>query len=268
MKWTREAEEAIKKVPFFVRKKVRARVEKEADGENKQVVTLAEVTLTRKRFLNNMASEVKGYQIDTCFGSGGTCPNRAVDGDLLLRRLESVLREADLLVFLKQTVTGKLKFHHEFRITLADCPNACSQPQIKDIGIIGASLPDRTDAPCTMCGACVATCAEEAISLDTDNEIPKIDFERCLACAKCVRACPTGTLVSGKQGFRILLGGKLGRHPRLATEIKGLFSEDEVVTIVKNCIDFYKKKSTNGKRFASVIHGEDLNEICGLNRNE
>ena len=30
MQWTPEAEDAIKKVPFFVRKKVRARVEKEA----------------------------------------------------------------------------------------------------------------------------------------------------------------------------------------------------------------------------------------------
>ncbi len=30
MKWTPEAEKAVKKVPFFVRKRVRARVEKEA----------------------------------------------------------------------------------------------------------------------------------------------------------------------------------------------------------------------------------------------
>jgi len=30
MKWTDEAEAALKKVPFFVRKKVRTRVEKEA----------------------------------------------------------------------------------------------------------------------------------------------------------------------------------------------------------------------------------------------
>jgi len=35
MEWTTEAEGAIKKVPFFVRKKVRARVEKEALDINK-----------------------------------------------------------------------------------------------------------------------------------------------------------------------------------------------------------------------------------------
>jgi cyclic pyranopterin phosphate synthase len=43
MKWTSEAEAAIKKVPFFVRKKVRARVEREAAAEGKAVVTIAEM---------------------------------------------------------------------------------------------------------------------------------------------------------------------------------------------------------------------------------
>jgi hypothetical protein len=38
MKWTQDAEDAIKKVPFFVRKRVRARVEKEAMTEGKKVV--------------------------------------------------------------------------------------------------------------------------------------------------------------------------------------------------------------------------------------
>ena len=41
MKWMPEAEEAIKKVPFFVRKRVRARVENEAKEGGKQAVFLA-----------------------------------------------------------------------------------------------------------------------------------------------------------------------------------------------------------------------------------
>ena len=40
MKWMKEAEEAIKKVPFFVRKKVKARVEKEAGEAGKPVVSV------------------------------------------------------------------------------------------------------------------------------------------------------------------------------------------------------------------------------------
>jgi hypothetical protein len=49
MKWTAEAEELLKKVPFFVRRKVRARVEKEAREAGIPVVSPAEVTATQKR---------------------------------------------------------------------------------------------------------------------------------------------------------------------------------------------------------------------------
>jgi hypothetical protein len=47
MKWTEEAEAAVKKVPFFVRKKVRTRVEKEAAEIGKTSVTLSDVKATQ-----------------------------------------------------------------------------------------------------------------------------------------------------------------------------------------------------------------------------
>ncbi|MGD9034014.1 MAG: PCP reductase family protein, partial [Desulfobacteraceae bacterium] len=78
MQWSAEAEAAIKKVPFFVRKRVRARVEDEAQQAGKTQVSLADVRLTQKRYLAKMSDEVKGYQLETCFGPGG-CPNRAID---------------------------------------------------------------------------------------------------------------------------------------------------------------------------------------------
>jgi hypothetical protein len=43
MKWTSEAEAAVKKVLFFVRKKVRQRVENEAAASGKKIVSLADV---------------------------------------------------------------------------------------------------------------------------------------------------------------------------------------------------------------------------------
>ncbi|GAF73980.1 putative dissimilatory sulfite reductase B (dsrB), partial [marine sediment metagenome] len=146
MKWMPEAEEAIKKVPFFVRKRVRSRVEKEAKEAGKPAVSLADVKATQTRYLNGMSSEIKGYQIETCFGPSG-CPNRAIISDQLIAQIETDVEKEDLLGFLEQSVQGDLKFHHEFRITLADCPNACSQPQIKDIGIIGACAPVVTEEP-------------------------------------------------------------------------------------------------------------------------
>ncbi len=261
MKWTSEAEEAIKKVPFFVRKRVRARVEKEAAAAGNPLVCLTDVKATQARFLANMSSEIKGYQVETCFGPGG-CPNRAIISDQLVAQIEADVQNEDLLGFLKQHVKGDLKFHHEFRITLADCPNACSQPQIKDIGIIGACAPWITDEPCSLCEACVDACKEDAIRLDTDQERPIIDNELCLKCGKCIPACPTGTLVEGKKGFRVQLGGKLGRHPQLAKELPGVYSEEQVRQIVKDCIQFYKQNSKNGQRFAQILQPDDFDEFA------
>lgn len=257
MKWAPEAEKAVKKVPFFVRKRVRARVEKEAAAEGKPVITLAEVQATQRRYLNNMESEMRGYQLDSCFGPSG-CANRAVDSTPLIPRIQTLLEEADLLGFLKQTVSGKLRFHHELRVTVADCPNACSQPQIKDIGILGACRPAVTDNDCTQCEACMDACPEDVILLADETEGPRIETTGCIACGKCVAACPTETIAAGQTGYRVQLGGKLGRHPRLATELPGIYDEDRVIRIIQDCIDFYKANSRNGKRFAELLSAADI----------
>ena len=109
MKWADAAEAAIKKVPFFVRKRVLARVEKEATAAGKHIVSLAEVKATQARFLSKMDSEIKGYQLDGCFGPGG-CPNRANPGERLFERLEALLQKENLLGFLREQVKGILNF--------------------------------------------------------------------------------------------------------------------------------------------------------------
>ncbi len=261
MDWTQEADEAVKKVPFFVRKRVRARVEKEAREAGKKVVSLTDVKTTQARYLKSMASEVKGYQVETCFGPGG-CPNRAVTSDRLLEQIESLVEKEDIRGFLKEHVAGELKFHHEFRVTLADCPNACSQPQIKDIGIIGACTPELTAEPCSQCEACVDACKEDAIHLDGDAACPRIDYTRCVNCGKCMQVCPTGTIAEGARGYRVQLGGKLGRHPQLARELPGIYSEQKVIDIVRDCIRLYKQRCRHGERLGQILSAADFDELA------
>ncbi len=252
MKWTDEAEAALKNVPFFVRKKVRARVEKEAAEENRMTVTLAEVKATQNRFLKKMDSEIKGYQVETCFGQNG-CPNRCVSGDTLVKRLETLFIEQDLLSFLKSVVKGPLKYHHEFRVGIAECPNACSQPQIRDVSIIAAMAPGVSAEACSRCRACVDVCREGSVILDERDDAPRIDVSSCVRCGACIKVCPTGTLECRESGYRVQLGGRLGRHPRLARELDGLFSKDRVVDMVAACITFYKQNSKNGERFSQLL---------------
>jgi dissimilatory sulfite reductase (desulfoviridin) alpha/beta subunit len=270
MRWTTEAETAVGKVPFFVRKRVRARVEKEAAAEGKQAVTLKEVQGTQVRVLTQQQHEIKGYQLDSCFGPSG-CPNRAVVSDDLVGRVETRLQEANLLNFLKAQVGAEMmKFHHEFRVTIADCPNACSQPQIKDVGIIGAAQPALSGAQCELCEACVDVCKEAAVALPAGAERPALDLQRCVACGQCAGVCPTGTLQTHISGYRVLIGGKLGRHPQLARELPGIYSDDQVLQVLTYCLDLYKTHSRNGSRFGQLMSEELFSQlaqkVCGMDQ--
>jgi dissimilatory sulfite reductase (desulfoviridin) alpha/beta subunit len=261
MEWTEDAEKAIKKVPIFVRKRVKERVEKEAQAEGKQRITLAEVTATQKRYLAGMESEIRGYRLETCFGANG-CPNRAGDSSRLFSRLEEILQQADILNFLKSRVKEPLKFHHEFSVTLADCPNACSQPQIRDVGIIAAAVPQIDETSCTLCEECVKVCKDQALMIEPEARAPRIVRELCLNCALCAGVCASQSIQIEKRGFRVMLGGRLGRHPRLGMPLDGLFSEDQVVNIVERCLDYYKKNSHSGERFASIVQASDLERFA------
>ncbi|MCX5883917.1 MAG: 4Fe-4S binding protein [Deltaproteobacteria bacterium] len=136
-------------------------------------------------------------------------------------------------------------------------------PRISD-GIIGACVPEITQNSCSQCEACVEACREQAISLET--ELPVIQIDRCLYCGQCIQVCPTGTLGAGTRGYRVLLGGKLGRHPRLARELSGVFSEDSVLSIVKDCISFYRRHSKGGERFAEIFTDKVFEETAATCR--
>jgi dissimilatory sulfite reductase (desulfoviridin) alpha/beta subunit len=205
-----------------------------------------------------MEDEVKGYQVESCFGPGG-CPNRATTSDGLPKELETRIERRDLKSLLKERVNGPLKMHHEFRVSISDCPNACSRPQIVDVGLIGACKPRVTEEPCTVCEACVKACKERAVYLDHDA--PIIDLEKCVYCGQCIRVCPTGTLAEGQEGYRVLVGGKLGRHPRLAEEIPGIFTSEEIPEVVERCLDLFQRHCRKGERFGEILERTGTEEL-------
>ncbi|MDH5297966.1 MAG: 4Fe-4S binding protein [Desulfobulbaceae bacterium] len=205
----------------------------------------------RKR-VGTAKEETRGFQVDSCLGPSG-CPNRVGDGDTLVARVEAALDALDLKSFLKARVKGVLKSHHRFRVSISDCPNGCSRPQIVDVGLLGACQPGLTDEPCNRCNGCVESCREQAIIL-ADGCCPLIDFTRCLACGQCLGACPTGTLAEAKRGYRILVGGKLGRHPRLGRELPGIFTADEALLVVNRCLEFYMANWCAGERFGEILN--------------
>lgn len=253
MRWTKEAEELVSRVPFFVRRRVRKRVEDEANRSGAQEVTQEHVDSCKRKFLKNMDPEVKGHQVETCFGPSG-CPNRAVADDGLAEQLEDLLIGKNLRNFLKERVRGPLKMHHEFRVSVSDCPNACSRPQIVDMGLIAGIRPRVSEEPCSGCGECVQVCREDAVMLTDHLDQPVIDYGKCVLCGQCVNACPTGTIEKDVEGYRVLIGGKLGRHPQLATELDGLYSKTDALKLVERCLEHYMGQNRNGERFGVILN--------------
>ena len=258
MKWNAAANEAISKVPFFVRWRVRKRVEEEAARCGEKEVRLEHVKTLQRRFLNQMEDEVKGYRVETCFGPTG-CPNRAMIDGNLSKKIEEDISKRNLKTFLKEKVKAALKMHHEFRVSISDCPNACSRPQIADLGLIGARSPMVADEPCSECRACVEACREKAIAVAKGR--PVLDLAKCLSCGQCITACPPGTLQEKERGYRILVGGKLGRHPRLAAEMPGIYGVEETLRMIDRCLDHYQMHCRHGERFGEILERTGISHL-------
>jgi dissimilatory sulfite reductase (desulfoviridin) alpha/beta subunit len=250
--WDGEAEKRLRRVPFFVRHRVRKKVEEEVTAAGRKLVTVADLEESKRRHLKRLSEDVKGYSLEACFGSSG-CDHAVLNSSELISRLENLLESADLLTFLRSQLGERLKLHHQLRVTLADCPNCCSQPQIKDIGIIGQAQMGVAAEECTACGECETICDEAAIEL-SDGYMIDINQELCVQCAACARVCPNGALTIAATRYRVQVGGKLGRHPQLAVELVGGLDAGQVLDLVSQIIDFYKANASRGERLGVLIN--------------
>lgn len=144
-----------------------------------------------------------------------------------------------------------IRHHHAVKIVLAGCPNACSGPQVADFGLIRACRPAREPDRCTGCGACAATCPERLITLSPDG--PVIDRTACLGCGLCVRACPHEALTLDRPGWRVMAGGRLGRHPALAVELPGHFTDAEAADALTRLLALAMSRFRPGQRLSAAI---------------
>ncbi len=260
MRWSDDALKEMSRVPFFIRKMVKKRVEEFVQQQGSTLVLTDHLEECRQRFMKDQHREVKGYQLETCFGAKN-CSNRVLGPSTLVEKLEKFFHGQALKEFLEENISGPIKLHHEFRVSVSFCPNACSRPQIVDMGIIGAVRPAWASGnECSSCGACCEECKEDAITLVEDAG-PLVDCEKCLCCGHCIRVCPTSALEIDKEGFRIMIGGKLGRHPQLAHELQGIFSEESVLDIAEKIVGFYKTNSRDGERLGAVINRIGLDRV-------
>jgi len=188
--------------------------------------------------------EISSFVTRLCRGAK-SCPHAVIPQDIT-QDLNAIVEASGWPQFLAQHYRP-LRHHHQFRLTVSSCPNGCTQPHIADFALIAhASLTLESDA-CSQCGECLKKCAEQAISLDPLF----IDSNLCLGCAACT-VCSFGAIRAAQKSYRILLGGKLGRHPRLAHEL-GRFELPNALIVLHKTLDLFMANHRPGMRLGDLI---------------
>jgi len=122
----------------------------------------------------------------------------------------------------------------KMRIAISACPNGCSSERMNEIGITGVREPYRDHTSCTGCGTCEKYCRERAILIK--RGIVELDKNLCMQCGICVLPCPFEVLKASEPRYRITVGGRRGRHPKLGRELITISDPVKVLEIVGKII--------------------------------
>ncbi len=317
MEWDEEASLRLEKIPVFVRRMARSKIEKRASEKGKSIVTVEDVEDAKASFmgtgsvksdkgvintnpfsLDSKAGEDKYeilkrsdeyveedgypamYNIEICRGEDVECPFLIAGIKGLQQKIKNRLREIEFSKKLISRIDGKILPHQRLKIAISSCPNCCSMPQIRDFGVhVRAKVYVDDNFECNGCGNCLRACKEGAIRISGMSNQPRgeagdgnteqqengkkvvtINYDRCLHCGLCAEVCPTGTIKTEKKCFRVMIGGKLGRHPRFAEDLIDFADETEVLNALDVCVDAILNEKKE-KRFGELVRKIGIGEF-------
>ena len=157
----------------------------------------------------------------------------------------------------------------KLRISISGCPYACTSPILNEIGITGRKKPHRTPGLCTGCGHCAEFCRESAI--EVKNGAAVVIDGKCFQCGVCIESCPFKLIDVETQGYRITVGGRRGRHPKLGRELVEVETEEEVVVIIEKLSYWIYRRAWSGRLLSDQlddIQFEKFKEEILSNRKE
>jgi TusA-related sulfurtransferase/ferredoxin len=117
---------------------------------------------------------------------------------------------------------------------------------------MGGVLPGWDKETCISCRLCVTICPVKAIE-EKDSAF-HLDEKKCIYCGLCIKNCPTSAWTAKKTGYTLLLGGTLGKKPRLGTRAKALIeSKEELLGYVESAFRFYRAHGNKKERFGHTL---------------
>jgi dissimilatory sulfite reductase (desulfoviridin) alpha/beta subunit/TusA-related sulfurtransferase len=191
--------------------------------------------------------EENGIVLGVCGPRGRgivACPGTAVCTSALVETKE-LAAELDSAYFRQPAP-------HKFKIGVSGCPNSCSKPIENDVGVMGGVLPGWEKEACISCRLCVSICPVNAIE-EKDSEFV-LDEKKCIYCGLCIKNCSTSAWSAKKTGYTLLLGGTLGKKPRLGTRAKELIdTKEELLGHIESAFKFYLAHGKKKERFGHTL---------------
>lgn len=148
----------------------------------------------------------------------------------------------------------QVKLPHKFKIAVGGCPNNCVKPDLNDLGIIGQLVPEFDEDACNGCKKCSvqAVCPMKAAKLK--DGIVEIDEKLCNNCGRCVGKCYFDAIESGKQGYKIYIGGRWGKQVAQGKALQKIFfDKEEALNVIEKVLLLYREQGKTGERFAETV---------------
>lgn len=146
----------------------------------------------------------------------------------------------------------RMEAPYKVKMGVTGCPNNCGKARESDIGVMGFRKPGWLADACTDCGACVKLCPVQAISRENGQYI--CDEERCINCSVCSVLCPENAWGPESKGYTLLIGGTLGKKPRLGVPLKqGIETQAELFRLVDKTLQFYKENGQPKERLGHLM---------------
>jgi len=249
--WERKAKAQLKRAPFFARPMIRRKVEERVRKNGGKKVTFADFKKAETRFkaasAGKSSAELQTMMpqpnrpgtetviVETCHAELAGCPNVLITPSEWKEVIDNWIKETDVQEALRRKIPGeRVLYHHNLRLSVSGCPNACSRPQIADIGLVGFTKPAVDEEACSVCGSCAEACPDAAITVA--DAPPGFDYEKCKGCTLCRNACPAGCISLSAPGARIMMGGRLGRHPHLARTVGEVKKPEQILPVIEKVV--------------------------------